>query len=84
MNQQIVDIAFCVLIGSCFGILPISKVFGNYFLLIWAGLCWVSVFFAGFIDAIQAANCWYYIPIFSLISGILSYLYLQQYGKGNN
>lgn len=84
MNQQIIDVVFSVLVGSCIGILPISKIFGNYLLLIWVCVCSISTFVAAFVSATQTVNCWHYIPIFCVMSGILSYLYLQQYGKGNN
>ena len=81
MNQQIVDIAFCVLFASCIGVFPVSRVIGNNLLLIWGIITMFAGFAAMFIDAVGVANIWYYGPMCCVMTGIFSYYYLQQYGK---
>ncbi len=81
MNQHIADVIFCTLVGSCFGAFPMSKCAGNNILLIWVCISVIAAFCSMFFDAIGLINSWYYSPIFCAMTGILSYFYLQQYGK---
>lgn len=81
MNEHVINAVFCLLFGSCLGLLPMSKVVGNGLLLIGTIISAIAAFASMFVDATSIANVWYYCPIYCIMAGLFSYLYLQGFGN---